>query len=262
MAAPSPSSLGSPQPALSPTKEMIDALANPVNLEALLLQLTAPDTRTIATGEAVIKRYLKGLGCVPGLIQQIQGSNYLQVRQLAAMLLRRRLGQLWSKLDANTKEGVKVTLIQCIMKEQERAIRKNIARYDIYSVCVCIVGEWWSKKNRDRDCGMWLNRTAPSTPTPHPHSVMAVAAKRLLGKNKWPELLQFVYQYSQSEVEEQRELAFIILNELAEALGKSFEGQFAQLKQVYQAALHDPRSRKVGTWLGSSTTTIRYTSMR
>jgi hypothetical protein len=85
---------------------------------------------------------------------------------------------------------------------------------------------------------------------------MAVAAKRLLGKNKWPELLQFVYQYSQSEVEERRELAFIILNELAEALGKSFEGQFAQLKQVYQAALHDPRSRKVGGWLGSPTTTI------
>lgn len=74
---------------------------------------------------------------------------------------------------------------------------------------------------------------------------MAVAAKRLLGKNKWPELLQFVYLYSQSQVEEQRELAFIILNELAEALGKSFEGQFAQLKQVYQGALHDASSRKV-----------------
>ncbi len=127
-AAPSPSSLGSPQPIPSPTKEMIDALSNPVNLEALLLQLTAPDTRTIATGEAVIKRYLKGLGCVPGLVQQIQGSKYVQVRQLAAMLLRRRLGQLWSKLDANTREGVKVSLIQCIMQEQERAIRKNIAR--------------------------------------------------------------------------------------------------------------------------------------
>lgn len=79
---------------------------------------------------------------------------------------------------------------------------------------------------------------------------MAVAAKRLLGKNKWPELLQFVYQYSQSEVEEQRELAFIILNELAEALGKSFEGQFAQLKQVYQGALQDPRSRKVRSGFG------------
>ncbi len=74
---------------------------------------------------------------------------------------------------------------------------------------------------------------------------MAVAAKRLLSKNKWNELLQFIFQYSQSELEDQRELAFIILNELAEALGKSFEGQFAQLKQVYHTALADPRSRKV-----------------
>jgi importin-4 len=74
---------------------------------------------------------------------------------------------------------------------------------------------------------------------------MAVAAKRLLSKNKWNELLQFIYQYSQSEMEDQRELAFIILNELAETLGKSFEGQFTQLKQVYHVALTDGRSRKV-----------------
>lgn len=57
-------------------------------------------------------------------------------------------------------------------------------------------------------------------------------------------LVQFVFEFSQSQIEDQRELAFIILNELAETLGKSFEAQFQNLKQVYAVALQD-KSRKV-----------------
>ena len=69
-ASPSPGALGSPQP---PTKEMVEALNNPANLEALLMNLTAPDTRVIAQAEAIVKKYLKGPVCVPGLMQQVGG---------------------------------------------------------------------------------------------------------------------------------------------------------------------------------------------
>ncbi len=185
----------------SPSKEVLAALQNPTNLEALLLQLTAPDTQVIQQAEAIVKKYVKNPVCVAGLVQQVQGSSYVQVRQLAAMLLRRRLGPLWSKLDAPIKEGLKGALIQAVMQEQERPVRKNIA------------------------------------------SVIAVAAKKLLSKNKWNELLAFIFQYSQAEAEDHRELAFVILNELAETLGKSFEAQFPSLKQVYHVALQDPSRR-------------------
>lgn len=198
MAAPNKSRTPSP----APSKEVLAQLQNPTNLEALLMQLTAPDTQVIQQAEAVVKKYVKSPICVAGLVQQMQGSKYVQVRQLAAMLLRRRLGPLWSKLDANTKEALKVALLQAVTGEQERAIRKNMA------------------------------------------SVIAVAARKLLSKNKWNELLAFIYQYSQAELEDHRELAFVILNELAETLGKSFESQFPSLKQVYQVALQD-KSRKV-----------------
>eukprot|EP00624_Nannochloropsis_granulata_P005606 evm.model.NODE_3984_length_32566_cov_17.902445.2 len=179
-------------PSPAPSKEVLAQLQNPTNLEALLLQLTAPDTQVIQQAEAVVKKYVKSPICVAGLVQQMQGSKYIQVRQLAAMLLRRRLGPLWSKLDTKTKEALKVALLQAVTGEQERAIRKNMA------------------------------------------SVIAVAARKLLSKNKWNELLAFIYQYSQAELEDHRELAFVILNELAETLGKSFESQFPSLKQVYQ----------------------------
>ncbi|EWM29705.1 Importin-beta [Nannochloropsis gaditana] len=185
----------------APSKEILTQLANPSNLEALLLQLTAPDTQIIQQAEAVIKKYVKSPVCVAGLVQQLQGSTYLQVRQLSAMLLRRRLGPHWNKLDAHTKEALKAALLHTLANEQERPIRKNIA------------------------------------------SVIAVAARKLLSKNKWNELLSFIYQYSQSKEEEHRELAFVVLNELAETLGRCFGSQFGNLQQLYQAGLRDPSRR-------------------
>jgi hypothetical protein len=52
-----------------------------------------------------------------------------------------------------------------------------------------------------------------------------------------------VYQYAQSEVEDQRELAFILLHELAETLGASFQQHYTSLKHIYQVALQDPSSK-------------------
>jgi hypothetical protein len=45
------------------------------------------------------------------------------------MLLRRRLGTLWSKLDPSTKEQLKAALLQILVNEAEKPIRKNIARW-------------------------------------------------------------------------------------------------------------------------------------
>lgn len=60
---------------------------------------------------------------------QMQASKHAQVRQLAAMLLRRRLSQLWNKLDSAVKENIKTSLLAGILQETERPIRKNVAWY-------------------------------------------------------------------------------------------------------------------------------------
>lgn len=58
-------------------------------------------------------------------------------------------------------------------------------------------------------------------------------------------LSQFIHQLGHSEVEDQRELAFILLLELGDTLGKGMEGNLQSLKQFYMVALQDA-SRKVG----------------
>jgi hypothetical protein len=44
------------------------------------------------------------------------------------MLLRKRLGVLWSKVDAGTRENLKAALLQALMTEQQRSVRKAISR--------------------------------------------------------------------------------------------------------------------------------------
>jgi hypothetical protein len=59
-----------------------------------------------------------------------------------------------------------------------------------------------------------------------------------------PCTFQFIHQLGHSEQEDQRELAFIMLLELGDVLGKGMEGSLQSLKQFYMQALQDP-SRKV-----------------
>jgi len=60
-------------------------------------------------------------------MQQIVASQHGSVRQLAAVLLRKRLGPLWGKVDATTKDNVKAALLNAVIQEQERSVRKVIA---------------------------------------------------------------------------------------------------------------------------------------
>lgn len=50
---------------------IVQQLSDPHQLEALLLQLCAPDTQQIAQAEGIVKKYVKNPVCVQGLIQQV-----------------------------------------------------------------------------------------------------------------------------------------------------------------------------------------------
>lgn len=102
-------------------------LQNPLELERLLLQLTVANTQQIKDAEAIIKKVCKCPESVVALMQQVTGSQHAAVRQLAAVLLRKRLGPLWSKVDAGTKESLKGALLNTLMAEHERSVRKIVA---------------------------------------------------------------------------------------------------------------------------------------
>ncbi|GAB9462647.1 Importin-like protein [Globisporangium polare] len=100
---------------------------SPEQLEACLLQLTHPDTEQIKVAEAAIKAYLKKISSVAGLMTQLQLSGKPEVRQLAALMLRKKLFKHWPKLDAATQVSVKQALLARAAEDPIPVVRSAVA---------------------------------------------------------------------------------------------------------------------------------------
>lgn len=114
-----------PAEAAVDTSDMADF--SPEQLEACLLQLTHPDTEQIKQAEAAVKVYLKKLASVGGLMTQLQLSGKPEVRQLAALMLRKKLFKHWPKLDDATQAGVKQALLARAAEDPVHVVRSAVA---------------------------------------------------------------------------------------------------------------------------------------
>lgn len=122
---------------------MAAPLFPPAELEALLGQLLTPGTEAIRGSEAALSRALSQPQFVVDLCAQLQGSSLAQVRQLAAVLVRRRINAHWPKLDVAVRTQLQAMLIAQLPVEPERPVRRSmtsvvgvIARYALPR------GEW------------------------------------------------------------------------------------------------------------------------
>lgn len=176
---------------------------SPEQLEACLLQLTHPDTEQIKQAEAAIKAYLKQIASVPGLLTQLQHSAKPEVRQLAALMLRKKLLKHWPKLDEQTQAGVKQVLLSRAAEDPVHVVRSTVA------------------------------------------TLIAALALHEIPAGKWPELMIFINTCASSASEDQREIAMKLLQLLGESMGTQLQPHFADLKNLYAAALQDPQSLKV-----------------
>ena len=101
-------------------------MADPA-LEALLLQLTVADTAQIKAAETQIKIFLKQPSSVPSFVSQMQHSPHPQVRQMAAVLLRKKINSHWIKLQASDHAVIKQVLLACLGAEPEALVRRSLA---------------------------------------------------------------------------------------------------------------------------------------
>ncbi|CCI47572.1 unnamed protein product [Albugo candida] len=99
---------------------------NPQQLETCILQLTQADTNQIKQAEDALKIYMKSSACIHGLMTQLEHSSYAQVRQYAAILLRKRIFKHWSALDVSMQTNLKQVLLQRAVQESTRIVRFNI----------------------------------------------------------------------------------------------------------------------------------------
>ncbi|XP_048128296.1 importin-4 isoform X3 [Rhodamnia argentea] len=87
------------------------------SLELLLIQFLMPDNDARRQAEEQIKRLAKDPQVVPALVQHLRTAKTPNVRQLAAVLLRKKITGHWSKLSPQLKHLVKQSLIESITVE-------------------------------------------------------------------------------------------------------------------------------------------------
>lgn len=95
------------------------------SLELLLIQFLMPDNDARRQAEEQIKRLAKDPQVVPALIQHLRTAKTPNVRQLAAVLLRKKITGHWAKLSSQQKLLVKQSLIESITMEH-RSSRLSI----------------------------------------------------------------------------------------------------------------------------------------
>lgn len=77
--------------------------------------------------EKFFKRYLKLTQSVPELMQQMIHNPTANIRQLASVLLRKKIVTHWKSLAPDVQVAVKTSLIERISNEPESLVRKNLA---------------------------------------------------------------------------------------------------------------------------------------
>ncbi|CAB4443681.1 unnamed protein product [Rhizophagus irregularis] len=100
-------------------------------LEELLNQLVSGDTDTarIRTATSTLNNdFYSSSTCVAALVQILSSSTHWQVRQLAAVELRKRSIKWWSKIDVNTQTAIKNQLLEVILRESHELVRHATAR--------------------------------------------------------------------------------------------------------------------------------------
>ncbi|CAG8721801.1 8732_t:CDS:10, partial [Cetraspora pellucida] len=99
-------------------------------LEGLLTQLVSSDTDTarIRTVTSALNNDYNSVSCVPAFVHILSSSPSWQVRQLAAIELRKRGPKWWSKIDVNLQSTIKSRLLEIILQEPENIVRHATAR--------------------------------------------------------------------------------------------------------------------------------------
>ncbi|CAM9783964.1 unnamed protein product [Ascophyllum nodosum] len=108
-------------------QQMAQLGADPAMLEQLLMEMFVPDTSQIKKAEALLKVYTREPACVPPLLQQMRSSQHEQARQLAAMLLKKKIMLHWKTFNEQEKESVKSMLLQAVGTDPSRLVRVAVA---------------------------------------------------------------------------------------------------------------------------------------
>lgn len=106
------------------------------SLELLLIQFLMPDNDARRQAEDQIKRLAKDPQVVPALVHHLRTAKTPNVRQLAAVLLRKKITGHWAKLSPQLRQLVKQSLIESITMEH-RSLAILIHFLTVFFISLC-----------------------------------------------------------------------------------------------------------------------------
>lgn len=151
-------------------------------------------------------------------------TNLIQVRQLAAVEMRKRVsqnsGKLWTLLPQNEREEIKAKLPEFVLAEPKWACLIS----SIYSLTLIFASD--------------LVRHAAAR-------VIASIASNEFSHATWPQLLPYLIQTCMSGDVKHREVGIYIIFTVLEAIAEGFEDHMAEFFKIFQRLLADPESLEI-----------------
>lgn len=113
------------------------------SLELLLIQFLMPDNDARRQAEEQIRRLARDPQVVPALVHHLRTAKTPNVRQLAAVLLRKKITSHWPKLLMDSKASLKQALIDSITLDNSHPVRRASANVvSIIAKYAIPAGEW------------------------------------------------------------------------------------------------------------------------
>nr|XP_006824744.1 PREDICTED: importin-4-like [Saccoglossus kowalevskii] len=97
------------------------------SLEDILQKLLVPDNAVIQQGTNELREAFKNPAIASALCSVLCGAQNPQIRQFAAVLLRRRIVKQWKKVPPDDQQQLRVTLLQVLTQEPEHVVRHSVA---------------------------------------------------------------------------------------------------------------------------------------
>lgn len=153
---------------------------------------------TYFQGTKELREAFKTPDVIPALCNVIGVSQNPQIRQYAAVLLRRRLAKSknWMKLSVDVRNGIKQGILQALVNEPEKFVKNSIAQF----------------------IGTIVRHEFPN--------------------QSWPEVLQFLQQLTSSDNLSEKELGMYTLNVITEISPDQFVPHVSSLAALFSNMLN------------------------
>ncbi|XP_036305720.1 importin-4 isoform X4 [Pipistrellus kuhlii] len=100
----------------------------PAGLEQILRELLLPDTERIRRATEQLQTALRDPAALPALCDLLASATDPQIRQFAAVLIRRRLNTRWRRLAAEHRESLKSLVLTTLQRETEHNVSLSLAQ--------------------------------------------------------------------------------------------------------------------------------------